>query len=477
MLLRRAARIAGRKGGRELVALHVLREDGLAGGSADQLAHQRQLAEELGGTFHTVVGDDVARSIIEFAQAVNASHIVLGVSRRGRLAQLFSSDVGREVARAFEDIDVVLVTHPGVSGGGGQQRDRALTRRRRALGWALAVAGPPLVAVLLAATRDLHSLPTELLLLLTVTVAVALVGGLRPALVAAVSSSLLANYYFTPPLHTFTIEEPENALALLIFVVVAAAVASVVDLAARRSSEAAQAQAEAGTLGALARSVLSGRSRVSDVLDQARETFGQRAASLLVLDGTKWSVEASVGPDAPTHPDSADAAADSGSDTVLALAGRPLPAGQQRVLAAFAVQAAVVRDREHLREQARQAEQLAVGNSVRTALLAAVSHDLRTPLAGIKAAASSLAGRGRDLEPGGRAGAAGHDRGVGRAARCAGREPARHEPPADGRGEPARPRGRPGRGGARRAVGCARRPRPRGVRGRRPRGARRPGPA
>ena len=129
---------------------------------------------------------------------------------------------------------------------------------------------------------------------------------------------------------------------------------------------------------------------MSDVLDQARETFGQRAASLLVLDGTKWSVEASVGPDAPTHPDSADAAADSGSDTVLALAGRPLPAGQQRVLAAFAVQAAVVRDREHLREQARQAEQLAVGNSVRTALLAAVSHDLRTPLAGIKAAASSL---------------------------------------------------------------------------------------
>ncbi len=113
VLLRRAARIAGRKGGRELVALHVLREDGLAGGSADLLARQRQLAEELGGTFHTVVGDDVARSIIEFAQAVNASHIVLGVSHRGRLAQLFSADVGREVARAFEDIDVVLVTHPG----------------------------------------------------------------------------------------------------------------------------------------------------------------------------------------------------------------------------------------------------------------------------------------------------------------------------------------------------------------------------
>jgi hypothetical protein len=76
--------------------------------------------------------------------------------------------------------------------------------------------------------------------------------------------------------------------------VVAAAVASVVDLAARRSSEAAQAQAEAGTLGALARNVLSGRSRVSDVLDQARETFGQRAASLLVRDGTKWSVEMTV---------------------------------------------------------------------------------------------------------------------------------------------------------------------------------------
>ncbi|CAM5241425.1 Sensor protein KdpD [Streptomyces aurantiogriseus] len=85
-----------------------------------------------------------------------------------------------------------------------------------------------------------------------------------------------------------------------------------------------------------------------------------------------------------------------GDHMALALTGRALPAEDRRVLAAFAAQSAVVLDRRRLQEEADQARALAEGNRIRTALLAAVSHDLRTPLAGIKAAVSSL--RSDDVE-------------------------------------------------------------------------------
>ena len=389
-LLRRGARIASRGSARELVALHVISGDGLSSTAPDTFAQQRQLTEELGGTFHTVVGDDVAQAIVDFAQGINATHIVVGVSRHGRLSGIFGPDVSGTVARASEDIDVTLVTHAQVGKGVGRSRRRALSGRRRTIGWLLAVVGPPLLTAVLAQTRDLHTLPTELLLFLTLTVGVALVGGLLPSLVAAVTSSLVANYYFTPPLHTFTIGEPENALALVIFVVVAAAVASVVDLAARRTAEAARAQGEAAALGTLAQSVLTGRTDVTDLLEQARETFGQRSAALLVKQEFEWLTDAAVGVDPPTEPDDADAAVEAKDGVVLAMRGRVLPADQQRLLVAFAAQSVLVRDRAQLEGQAREASQLAEGSAIRTALLAAVSHDLRTPLAGIKAAATSL---------------------------------------------------------------------------------------
>ncbi|CAM5250938.1 Sensor protein KdpD [Streptomyces violaceorubidus] len=137
-----------------------------------------------------------------------------------------------------------------------------------------------------------------------------------------------------------------------------------------------------------------------------------------------------------------------GDHMALALTGRVLPAEDRRVLAAFAAQAAVVLDRRRLREEADQARALAEGNRIRTALLAAVSHDLRTPLAGIKAAVTSLRSHARGLVPGGPGGAARRHRGGRRPPRPPGGQPARHVPPADRHRHPADPRDRRGRGGA-----------------------------
>jgi two-component system sensor histidine kinase KdpD len=113
-------------------------------------------------------------------------------------------------------------------------------------------------------------------------------------------------------------------------------------------------------------------------------------------DVAPWTCAGSVGPRPCTAPEEADVDVPVGGNMSLALSGRVLPAEDRRVLAAFAAQAAVVLDRQRLQQQAHRAKELAEGNRIRTALLAAVSHDLRPPLAGIKAAVSSL--RSDDVE-------------------------------------------------------------------------------
>ncbi|MBW8482212.1 sensor histidine kinase [Actinomadura parmotrematis] len=261
-----------------------------------------------------------------------------------------------------------------------------LGARRRALGWTLAAAGPVLLA--LALPRD--ALATDLLLFLALTVVVALAGGLWPAVAAAVLGFLLANWFLTPPLHTLTIGRPANLVGLLVFVAVAVAVSSVVDLAARRTRQAARAGAEAATLAMLATTVLRGENALPALLERVRDTFDVRAVALLVPDGDGWTVAGAAGEDPAAAPEEAGTTARAGRGAVLALSGPVRGAAGRRVLAAFAARAEDVLEWRRLAEEADRVRRLEEGDRVRTALLAAVSHDLRTPLATIKAAVSGL---------------------------------------------------------------------------------------
>jgi two-component system, OmpR family, sensor histidine kinase KdpD len=398
-LIRRAARIAARAGhvGQgDLVAVHVARVDtgsaGLADGAPEALARQRALVEGMGGSYHQVTGDDVPGALIEFAQAVNATQLVLGSSRRKRWQYVSGPGVGATVAGRSGDVDVHIVTHDYAGKGRGLTAvaRTSLGRRRRTAGWLLALLAPPALTGLLSVPGERLGLPTELLFFLALTVGVALVGGLWPAIVAAVAGFLLLNWFFTPPLHTLTIAELENAFALLVFVAVAVAVATVVDLAARRSSQAARARSEATTLSLLATSVLRGEDALPELLERVRETFGLGSVALLERTGDTWERVASAGAEPCGRPADADVRVQVSDTLTLALRGRVLPAADRRVLSAFAYQAAAALDRQRLAEQARQARRLAEGNKIRTALLAAVSHDLRTPLASIKASVGSL---------------------------------------------------------------------------------------
>ncbi len=392
-LLRRAARITDRAAGGELMAVYVASGDGLTGASPSTLATQRQLAESLGGSFHVVVGDDVPGALLQFARGVDATQMVLGSSRRRGLARLLGPGVGATTARLSGEIDVHIVPHEHARKGRRRPpRRSALAGARLLAGWIFAALAPPLLTLALAASRGAHDLSDELLFFLVLTVFAALLGGLWPAVATALFGSLLLNYYFTPPLYRLTIADPKNLLAIALFVVVAVAVASVVDLAARRTSQAARGQAEAETLRMLSASVLRGERALPALLDTARTTFGMRAAALLERsDGTgDWQRVDSVGEAPAASPDDADVDVPVGDRLTLALSGRVLPADDRRMLSVFAEQAAIVLEHQRLVSQAADARRLAEANRVRTALLAAVSHDLRTPLAGIKASVSSL---------------------------------------------------------------------------------------
>ena len=246
-----------------------------------------------------------------------------------------------------------------------------------------------LLTGLLDVTR--HVPTVQALAYLALTVLVALVGGLWPAVAAALVGSVLLNYFFTPPLHTLTVADVENVVALVLFLVVAVSVASVVDVAARRSVQADQARREADSLSRLNRALLRTRHGVDELLDLVLETFSMTGATLLRSgnDG-RWTRVATRGDRPPLDPRDADVATDATEPVVLLLRGRTLPPHDLRVLAAFVTHLAVVLDRAELAAQAAAADRLEQGNRMRTALLAAVSHDLRTPLAGIKAAVSTL---------------------------------------------------------------------------------------
>src|SRR6201996_9282972 len=419
-LIRRGARIAARSSGGtsggDLLAVHVSRSDGLTGADPGALAGQRRLVESLGGTYHQVVGDSIPDALLEFARAENATQLVLGASRRSWLqAMLTGPGIGARTIRGSGDIDVHIVTHQQMGRGRGllPRARGSLTLRRRLAGYLLAaVFAPAATVVLAAAGRSNVNLTSDVLTFLIGVILVALVGGFIPALLEAAAGSLLLNWFFTPPIHQFTIADANNAWAIGVFFIVALAVSSVVDLAARRTKQAARAGAESELLVTAAGSVLRGQGALPALLDRVRESFGMKSVTLLECQGAdsggpareatppaasrilgpgrRWTAVASTGDDPVAVPEDADVEVPVTDTLTLALRGRPLPAADRRVLGAFAAYAAAALEQQRLAAEAEAAKPIAEADRMRTALLPAVSHDLRTPLASAKAAVTSL---------------------------------------------------------------------------------------
>ncbi|WP_188302269.1 ATP-binding protein [Streptomyces sp. CBMA123] len=395
-LVRRAARIAVAAGG-ELMAVHVSRSDGLAGASSAALAQQRQLVESLGGSYHVVVGDDVPIALLAFARAHDATQLVLGTSRRGRINRFLTGPgTGQTTVDASEDIDVHMVTHEFTGRGRLPSLGRRHSRRRTILGYAAGFVVPWLLTAVLSQAHRTINLTTEALIFQLGVVIVALLGGAMSALLAAFIASVLLNYYFIPPVHSLTIGETNNIVALVVFAAIALTVSTVVDHAGRLTTRAARATAEAETLSTLAGSVLRGADALPALLEKSRTAFGMQTVALLSRSDGEVLAHCEA-----EHPDDAGARHETtevpvGADALLVLTGRRLPAADQRVLTAFAAHVAAALERDRLAVVAAEVEPIKAADRMRTALLAAVSHDLRTPLAAARASVGSL--RSPDVE-------------------------------------------------------------------------------
>lgn len=318
MLIRRARRIATR-----------------AGADPHALTKYRKLADD--ATFHTVVGDDVPTALLEFSRGVNATQLVVGTSRRSRFARVFSAGIGSTVVQESGAIDVHMVTHAATSSGWRARfASGPLKPSRLAWGWFLAVAGPALVTAAGASMRGSLNFSTTVIAYLLVTLVVAIVGGLGPAITAALLNALLLNFFFTEPFYTFTIDAQQNVLTFFAMIIVGVSTALVVDYAARRAAQAARARTEATLLASYVRTVLRNPFPLARLLEKAKENFGLTSVALLER------VDTVVTPD--VH---------------LALRGRSLPASDRRVLEAAAGQALLALRQQRTAEQALETQRQA----------------------------------------------------------------------------------------------------------------------
>ncbi len=386
-LLRRGARIASRASGGELFAVHVTSPEGLADLAPEILAGQSALAQTLGGTYHQVVGEQIPRALVDFARSVDATQLVIGVSRRSTLARLFTGPgTAATVIREAGDIDVHIVSHSEAGSRKLPTLGGALSVRRRIIGSVVALLGLPLLTLLLSSFRSEESITSDVLAFQLFVVIVALVGGIWPAVGSAVAAGFLLDYFFVDPLYTITIAEPLHLLALVIFVLVAVLVSIVVDQAARRSRAASRAAAESEMLSMIAGSVLSGQDALEALVTRLRDAFGMTSVILRFRDHVLYTATESTLAD----DDDVETTLPVGEQGQLYLRGKELPASDRRILGAFLSQMETALAQRELADEAESMRPVAEADRLRTALLAAVGHDLRRPLASATAAVTSL---------------------------------------------------------------------------------------
>lgn len=276
------------------------------------------------------------------------------------------------------------------------------TVRRRVAGFLVALLVGPLLLWLLGRLHTSESIATEVLSFQLLVVVVALIGGIWPALFAAVFSSVALDLFFIEPHLTVAVSDPVHALTLLLHVIIAVLVSYVVGRAERQTQNARRAAADSELLQAVAGSVLHGQDAVQALLDRTREAFALEHlrlvanGSVIAESGGEsgrsgGAAGAEGGPRHDVHPVD--------DETSLEVRGPEPNASQRRLLKVVTAQLAAVLERRRLEEAVSEIEPIAASDRVRGALLSALSHDLRRPLAAATAAVGGLRAAGSNLSP------------------------------------------------------------------------------
>ena len=457
-LVRRAARMAARAKG-DLLAVHVRPQDGLAGGAAEMLDRQRELVEELGGTYREVVGADVGEALVSAARSLNATQIVLGATRRSRFAELTRGSVINRVIRdSGVGLDVHVISRADGESGATASRTRrpgALPRRRVRLGFLLGAVGLPLLTWALTNLRAHLGLPSVLLLFLLLVV-----GRLRRRRRLARARRGRGRL---PPrqlvLHAARSTRSRSRRARTCSPCRSSSPWLQSSAASSRSPPAARPRSASPRRGRGAR---RSRGQRAGACPAGRPPARSRARAVAVFHAGRRALgrrpRRRAAP-CPTAPRRRQVELD--DCHVLVVVGRAVETGDDnRILDAFAREIAASLALEQLEAEASEAGTLAAAGELRTAILSAVSHDLRTPLVGDQGVGHEPAAGGRRVDAGGAARVPRHDRRGDGPAQRPRRQPARHEPAADGsaRRQPDRRRGRRGDPGSSRKPRCPCRP-------------------
>lgn len=399
-LLRRGARVARASGGGDLIAVHVTPEDGLAGSNPALLIKQRQLVEELGGTYHQIVGEDISDALLDYARANNATQVIVGVSRRGMFARWFGRpSTPNGIIEKSGDIDVHIVTHSFVSKGISMPstNHQPIALKRQAAGFGFAILSVMLTALALYEFSEPYFAQRDALILQLMVVLSAVIGGLVPAMVCAVLSGLVLDFLYTVPIGTLHVVHASDVMTIILYVIVGIIVSAVVDRAGTIARQAQRASAESETLASVAGAVLRSDDPLQAIVHRTREAFGFSCVRVvqdkrvIISDGEPGTrMDNGDGSDVSSPIEEPETVSLSDHGLKLKLYGKSIEASDQRMLLAILSQIQTVLEHKDLERKASEIGPLAAAEKVRTGLLNAVSHDLRRPLASATAAVSGL---------------------------------------------------------------------------------------
>jgi two-component system sensor histidine kinase KdpD len=351
-VLRRASHIARSSHG-ELIGVYVRVPSDKVEAEPPWLAGQRRLLTELGGRYNELAGVDVATVVLEFSRAEGARQLVLGATRRSRTEELLHGSVINKAIHSAGPIEVHVIPARRPPKRRERVTEHAAPRPRRVLlpaprrraAWFMAVLLPVAITLGLVPVRSSLELAGVLLCNLLAVVGVALLGGIRPAMLATGVAFVASDFFYAPPFYSLRLERLVDLVALITFLVVAAAVGGLVDLLARQGVRVAQASAQSENLARLAADSMVGSDHLTDAIGSLRRAFDLDGVSLLHRDGDEWTVEAAVGNTGFKEPEAAPLSVELSTGCILALAGSRLSDPEATLLRTFLDQLKFARER------------------------------------------------------------------------------------------------------------------------------------
>ncbi len=385
-LLRRASRIASRSGA-NLIAVHVVSAAGRRLTPTDT-SIARGFVARFEGTFQEIVDDDVASALVAFARSERGTQIVLGASRQRSWLRP-SNSIVEGVLRRARDLDVHIIAVGGSSPAQVRRRRKTpFTWRRRLLALAAAAVVMPLLTIGLTNLHSTSPLSTVFPCYLLAVLGLTIWGGAGVGVVSALSASFLENFYFIAPKHTLEVARADDVVALAAFLIFSIGASVTVTEFTRRSNEADRARAEAEILAKAAATVATSQNDLMPVLDSLRAIFDLKGVAMKTRRDGTWETDLLSGESVEEAEPSSRFEID--PDHVLVLAGAHLDNQDRTMVNAFVGRMAGELRSQRIQQDDAKLRALAEADALRTGLLRAVSHDLRTPLATIEANVSSL---------------------------------------------------------------------------------------